>query len=110
MISGSGEKVTDLADAGVVMVMVQLLALLIALDDDADVCPFNAALDIRDGVHFRPAGQDPVELLKNTLPVGAELIERTCQHIPGGAHAAVQIQCFHTAAFPQSRWLIMLAI
>ena len=44
--------------------------------------------------NFHPGQADGIHSVDKALPVSCQLQQRCCQHVPCGAHAAFQVQCF----------------
>ena len=107
----------DLLHAAVVMVvlvvmlmvmvmLVVVLTLCVAVHRHDDVSAGDAALFRLFPVIGHAGNPQAVEPLHKLLRLGQQLQQGRRQHIPGSAHAAIQIQGPH---FFTSMWLIMLA-
>ena len=60
--------------------------------------PVMAALHSGLGGEHHPRQAQAVHALHKALGVGGELQQGGGEHIPGGAHVAFQVQCFHSDA------------
>ena len=105
------DQMADLLHAAVVMVvlmvmLVVVLALCMAVHRHGDVSAGDAALFRLFPVIGHAGDPQAVEPLHKLLRPGQQLQQGRRQHIPGSAHATVQIQGPH---FFTSMWLIILA-
>ena len=93
----------------VMMVMVVVVvgfSLLHAADRHPEMGAGDAALDAFFGADGDTGDGQVIHPGDKVLGVGQKLQKGGCQHIPGGAHAAIQIQCGH---FVPPMWLMRLA-
>ena len=69
--------------------------LLLPVDGDGEVGAGDAALYRGDGGRLHPGDAQGVEAPEEALGVRVELQQGPGQHVPGRAHIALEVQCFH---------------
>ena len=72
--------------------------LLFPAHGDGHLGAGDAALHSGLGGEHHPRQAQAVHALHKALGVGVELQQGGGEHIPGGAHVAFQVQCFHSDA------------
>ena len=95
-VAGMGLVLGRLVDVAVEGHVVAFL--LFPAHGDGHLGAGDAALHSGLGGEHHPRQAQAVHALHKALGVGVELQQGGGEHIPGGAHVAFQIQCFHSDA------------
>ena len=95
-VAGMGLVLGRLVDVAVEGHVVALL--LFPAYGDRHLGAGDAALHSGLGGEHHPRQAQAVHALHKALGVGVELQQGGGEHIPGGAHVAFQVQCFHSDA------------
>ena len=95
-VAGMGLVLGRLVDVAVEGHVVAFL--LFPAHGDGDLGAGDAALHSGLGGEHHPRQAQAVHALHKALGVGVELQQGGGEHIPGGAHVAFQVQCFHSDA------------
>ena len=95
-VAGMGLVLGRLVDVAVEGHVVAFL--LFPAHGDGHLGAGDAALHSGLGGEHHPRQAQAVHALHKALGVGVELQQGGGEHIPGGAHVAFQVQCFHSDA------------
>ena len=83
-----------------------MACLLLPVDGDGEVGAGDAALYRGGGGGLHPGNAQGVEALEEALGVRVELQQGPGQHVPGRAHIALEVECFH--GFSPLQWFFSL--
>ena len=66
---------------------------------DFGMCPVDPAFHGRNCFHMNAGQSQRVDTAYKSFPVGKKFKQSGCEHVAGGAHAAVKVERFHWLIF-----------
>ena len=92
----------------VLMLMVMMMFMLVfrhqigfidTVHRDFGMCPVDPAFHGRNCFHMNAGQSQRVDTAYKSFPVGKKFKQSGCEHVAGGAHAAVKVERFHWLIF-----------